>query len=62
MNNLSAPCVVVITIEIEIPNDLPDELQDAIVDDLTYEGHLDRLQNMIKRWRGLSPAKRAMYP
>ncbi len=50
MNDNSAPCVVVMTIEIEIPNDLSNKLQDAIVDDLTYEGHLDKLEKLIQRW------------
>lgn len=50
MRDNSVPCVVVMTIEIEIPGSLPDDLQDAMVDDLADEGHLDRLQNIIKRW------------
>jgi hypothetical protein len=38
------------SVEIEIPNDLSDEMQDALVEDLTYEAHIDRLQNLIKKW------------
>ncbi len=52
MNNPITPCVVVMTIEIEIPGHLPEELQDAIADDLCAENNLDRLQNLIKRWAG----------
>ncbi len=44
--------VVLLTVEIEIPGGLEDELVDALVDDLAYETHLERLQNLIKRWAG----------
>ncbi len=44
------PCVILLSIEIEIPEDLSDELQDAVVDDLTSENNIDELQRRIKRW------------
>ena len=50
MNDNSAPIVVLMSIEIEIPNDLPDELQDVIVDDLTCDHNIDLLQRLIKKW------------
>jgi hypothetical protein len=50
MNYDMAPTVVVMSVEIEIPNDLSDEQQDAIVDDLTTDSHLERLERLIKKW------------
>lgn len=41
---------LMLTVEIELPDDVSDEYQDAIVDDLTYEPHLERLENGIRRW------------
>ncbi len=37
-------------VEIELPDDVSEEYQDAIVEDLTYEPHMERLENGIKRW------------
>lgn len=50
MNDNAAPCVMVLSVEIEIPNDLSDDLQDAVVDDLSYDGHLERLETLIRKW------------
>ncbi len=41
---------LIMSIEIELPDDVSEEYQDAIVDDLTYEPHIERLENLIKRW------------
>ena len=41
---------IVLTVEIQLPGDLSDELQDAIVDDLTYEGNIEILRKKIKNW------------
>jgi hypothetical protein len=41
---------IVMTVEIELPGDLSDELQDAIVEDLTADMNMDRLRAVIKRW------------
>lgn len=40
----------VLTVEIELPDDVSQEYQDAMVEDLTYEPHLERLENVVKRW------------
>ena len=50
MNNSAPSACIVMTVEIEVPGDLSDELQDTIVDDLTHELNLDRLRLLIKRW------------
>ncbi len=42
--------VVLMSIEIEIPEYLSDELQDAVVDDITEEMNIERLMLMIKHW------------
>ncbi len=39
-----------LSVEIELPDDVSDEYQDAVVEDLTYEPHMDRLRNKIKQW------------
>ncbi len=48
-NNPCTTCIVM-TVEIELPGDLTDELQDAIVEDLTTDMNMDRLKAVIKRW------------
>jgi hypothetical protein len=47
-----SPCstCVVLTIEIELPQDLSDELIDEMTEDLTNELNLDRLRKAIKSW------------
>jgi hypothetical protein len=50
MNDNAPSTVVLMSIEIEIPNDLSEELQDALVEDLTYEDHINRLSNLIQKW------------
>ncbi len=41
---------LILSVEIELPDDVTEEYQDAMVEDLTYEKHLERLENGIKRW------------
>jgi len=41
---------IVMTVEIELPGDLSDEFQDAIVDDLTCELNIEQLRKVIKKW------------
>ncbi len=41
---------LLLSVEIELPDDVSDEYQDAIVEDLTYEPHIERLENGIQRW------------
>ncbi len=50
MTDYPPSSVVLMTVEIEIPGDLSDELVDAMVEDLTCDLHLERLQAIIKRW------------
>lgn len=45
----TATCICM-TVEIQLPENLPDVLQDAMVEDLTNEAHVERLKLMIKRW------------
>ena len=42
--------IFVLSVEIELPDDVSEEYQDAMVEDLTYEPHIERLENMIQRW------------
>jgi len=39
-----------LSVEIELPDDVSDEYQDAMVEDLSYEPHILRLRNLIKQW------------
>ena len=50
MNGCPPSASVVMTILIDLPGDLPEQLQDVIVDDLTYESHIERLKLIIKQW------------
>ncbi len=43
-------CVIVLTVEVELPSNLSEELQETIVDDLTGEYNLETLRKGIKRW------------
>ena len=51
--NAVPPCCIVMTVEIALPGNLDDELQDAIVDDLTHELHIERLARLIQHWARL---------
>ncbi len=42
-----------LSVEIELPDDVSEEYQDAVVEDLTYEPHITRLRNLIKQWARL---------
>ncbi len=44
------PCVILYSVEVELPSNLPDELLDAIAGDLTSENCLDELRKRIKQW------------
>lgn len=50
MSEDCAPCFVVLTIEIELPSNLTDELQDVMADDLTNELNLEQLKAAVKKW------------
>lgn len=50
MSDTAPSTSIVLTVEIEFPEALSDEYQDALVEDLTYEPHLDRLRLLIKKW------------
>lgn len=51
MSNFAVPsCSILLTVEIELPGDLSDEHLDALVEDLTEDGHVERLALLIKRW------------
>ena len=39
-----------LSVEIELPDDVSDEYQDAMVDDLSYDPHIERLERLIKKW------------
>ena len=39
-----------LSVEIELPDDVSDEYLDAMVQDLTYEPHQERLERVIYRW------------
>ncbi len=40
----------ILTVEIELPEDVSDEYQDALVEDMTYDPNIDRLKAPIKHW------------
>ncbi len=42
--------VVNLSVEIEIPEDISDEMQDTLIEDLIYEQHVERLKLMVKKW------------
>ena len=43
-------CCMILTVEIELPDDISEELQDTIVDDLSCEGNIEILRKKIKSW------------
>jgi hypothetical protein len=53
MNDNAPSTYVQMSIEIEIPNDLPEEYQDVIADDLSCEANVEHLSKLIKKWARL---------
>ncbi len=47
---MTSLCVMYLTVEIEIPSDLSEELQETIVEDLSHEYNLETLKKGVKRW------------
>ncbi len=46
---MSTNCIL-LTVEIELPGDIPEELQDEVADFITDELNIERLQAILKHW------------